>query len=132
MRRQPTQEQRDEAAAKRAKVGAMAKTIAGMTDVQRAEWAGSRTLCTIDGHPLSLRNTILAIMQVPTVSVVGGFRQWIAAGRCVRKGEHGILISAPRLVKGEGDIDDVAGFLVVTVFDIGQTDAIETEAEVAA
>jgi hypothetical protein len=35
-------------------------------------------------------------------------------------------------VKGEGDIDDVAGFLVVTVFDIGQTDAIETEAEVAA
>jgi antirestriction protein ArdC len=88
---------------------------------------------TVEGHALSLHNVLLIAMQCPTATIVGGFRQWIKAGRAVRKGEHGISIWVPVKPKGEteqgaapaadpkgGDTRFIAGY----VFDVSQTDEI--------
>lgn len=54
------------------------------------------------------------------------YRQWIAAGRQVRKGEHGTKLLLPKIERTD-DGDDVATGRIVrsfTVFNIEQTDAI--------
>lgn len=98
---------------------------------------------TIEGHPLSPVNVMLAIHQCPAVKAVGGFRQWRKHGRQVRKGEKGIAIWFPSRTRQEpdGDADgegegggggDRTFFRVGTVFDISQTEeiqGIETERE---
>ena len=66
--------------------------------------------------------------------MVGGFRQWIKAGRAVRKGEHGMSILVPCMPGKDRADDDAAQndsvrFIGGTVFDVSQTDAIEREEE---
>ena len=46
-----------------------------------------------DGY--SERNAMLIAMQDPDATDVSGFKAWIGRGRCVRKGEHGLMILAP-------------------------------------
>ena len=87
-------------------------------------------IVTIEGHALSLRNTLMLHMQsAVTPSVVGGFRQWLAAGRCVRKGEKAIYILHPCARKGQGD-DEAADvyFREAAVFDASQTDVLPVAA----
>jgi antirestriction protein ArdC len=74
-------------------------------------------------------------MQNPRASVVGGFRQWLKAGRAVRKGEAGACIWIP-LHSANGQAETPAaegqdgepmdgsktGFGLATVFDVTQTD----------
>ena len=80
-------------------------------------------------HDYSLGNTILIAMQMPAATRVASFRSWKRDfNRYVRKGEKGIEILVPMLVK-ERDEDDadgerrrVVGFRVGHVFDVSQTD----------
>lgn len=121
----------------------LARKIADMTDTERAEFAARcPVVLTIDGRPISGKNTLLAAMQCQTVTVIGGFRQWLAAGRAVRQGEKAIYIFVPSGGRRAADpgaaagADDTAAetvrFLMAAVFDVSQTDAIETPAAVAA
>lgn len=137
MARQLTTEQtvaRDE---KRAKFQAMALSIAEMTDDQRAELASKMpALATIEGRPLSMHNSCLIATQLPTATIVGGFRQWLAAGRCVAKGQRGLSIWIPTSRKGkseDGQADGTADvyFVAGTVFDISQTVELDTQPNTA-
>lgn len=92
-------------------------------------------------HRYSFGNIMLIALQCPQATHVAGYTTWPKLGRYVRKGEKGIAILAPLLVrrKGEtsdGDRDDervrlLIGFKVVHVFDVSQTDG-EPLAEFAA
>ena len=118
--RQPTPEQKAAAAERRAALAALAKQAAALPLEERMRW----TVQTVEGHPLSFKNAALAMMQRPTVSLVGGFQQWRKAGRVVRKGEKAIGIFLPISRTGEdGEAEGVA-FRVVNVFDIDQTEEI--------
>lgn len=124
---------------RRSKFRTLVKQVADMPEFERVQIANRFGLRTVEGHELSLCNTMLVYMQNPKASMVGGFRQWINAGRAVRKGEHGAMIWVPIGKKPEsptgalllpefsGQRDEEARFLIGTVFDIAQTDAIQTE-----
>lgn len=81
-------------------------------------------------HPYSWSNQLLIGAQRPEATRVAGFRTWLSLGRTVRRGEKGIAILAPLLRRGrvEADGEDdrgerrLAGFRVVFVFDLSQTD----------
>lgn len=136
-RRGPTAAQRARAEEKRERMRQWARELGGLDEAGRealAERLGR--VVTIEGHPLSVRNTIVCHYQRDGVSVVGGYQQWKQAGRQVRKGEQGIGIWTPGAERAdEGGGEDADGvidekrrgprYLVVTVFDISQTDAAE-------
>lgn len=141
-RRQATEEQRAAAKERRRQMGELARRIAAMTDEQRAEMQKRMpSIATIEGHALSFHNTAMIIMQNGEhATVVGGFRQWKKAGRFVRKGEHGFAIWAPRKKKTAGedtievsvseiDADEDLSFLLVTVFDVSQTDELSAASD---
>lgn len=111
----------------------LASRIGAMSADERAAMAAKLpTVVTIEGRALSVFNTCLVASQNPSVTVVGGFRQWIAAGRAVRKGEHGLALWVPigkKDADGEAS-DDKPGFILGTVFDVSQTQEIETGAHV--
>jgi antirestriction protein ArdC len=75
---------------------------------------------------------MLIAMQRPGASQVAGFHKWLELHRYVRKGEKGISILAPMIIKGkreESRADDssepgprLIGFKTVYVFDASQTD----------
>ena len=76
-------------------------------------------------HHYSPQNVWLILMACPHATMVAGFKKWRTMRRNVRKGEHGIPILAPILVKvNENGVeeDKLVGFKVVYVFDIGQTE----------
>lgn len=133
MKRQATAEQKAKAAERKARFAALVKKVAEMSDEQRAQMAAQMgVVVNCEGRPLSPRNTMLAAMQRGNVTIVGGFRQWLDKGRCVRKGEHGLQILVPCNPKkdenkqeGEISTKDRVFFVSGTVFDISQTDAIE-------
>jgi hypothetical protein len=118
---------------------ALVKQVADMTEEQKAALvARIGAVPTCEGHALSLANTMLLLMQMPNVSMVGGFRQWLRAGRCVQKGQHGAMIWIPlgKRKNGEPDATDEEDpieeapktngngkgrFIIGTVFDISQT-----------
>lgn len=41
---------------------------------------------------LEFKNTMLLFTQKPNASIVGGFKQWLKAGRVVQKGQGAIWI----------------------------------------
>lgn len=105
----------------------LAAKIAGMTDDQRKELASKCVATCIEGRGFSFANTCLIAHQRPDATLVGGFRQWIKAGRAVRKGEHGFGIWVPiprRRDDGEIDRDAKPRFMMGTVFDVSQTEEI--------
>lgn len=133
----------------------LAKKLADMSEAERAEFASRcPVVLTIEGRPISGKNAMLAMLQCSAVTVIGGFQQWIKAGRAVRKGESAIYIFVPSTRGGGADPGDAgkgggageAGdgggaaaaaeggggnvrFLMAPVFDVSQTDAIEIAAE---
>ena len=77
-------------------------------------------------HQYSAGNIWLILLAKPDASHVAGYQRWKSMGRWVRKGERGIPILAPVLVKEEM-IDSIeekrlVGFRVVYVYDVSQTD----------
>lgn len=92
-------------------------------------------------HQYSLNNLLLILAQRPDATAVAGYRAWQAKGRQVRAGEHGIHIFGYRQQTIEADTDDtdleaktqtkapartITRYPIVTVFDITQTDLIDT------
>jgi len=74
----------------------------------------------------SFRNQMLIALQKPEATRVAGYHAWLRLGRFVKKGEHGIHILAPLLVKvKETESEDakvfLKGFRAVSVFDLSQT-----------
>jgi hypothetical protein len=123
----------------REKARGLARQITNMTEEQKAKWMARAPILTMDLRALSGKNHMLVAMQCDTATMVGGFRQWLAAGRAVRKGQSAIYIfapagnrkaeaSAPRSAE-PGAADAEAGesvrFLLVPVFDVSQTDEVE-------
>ncbi|SRR5216683_369222 len=126
----PTAEQKAKAKERRERFRVLVRQVASMTDIERASLTSRLgAVPTCDGHTLSLHNTCLLITQCPTVSLVGGFRQWLKVGRAVRKGEHGHCIWIPLGKPANGEpidpvVENDTRFGVGTVFDIAQTDEL--------
>lgn len=130
----------------REKARHLAKQIAGMSEEQKAQWLARVPVLTMEGRPISGKNHMLVAMQCETATMVGGFRQWLAAGRAVRKGETALYIfapggrgkaeaSAPSSAEpgaaAEGAAESVR-FIMVPVFDVSQTEPAEALQAVAA
>lgn len=131
--RKLTDEQRAKSDERKARFRAMVKQVADMTDAQRDTLAAKMIgVINCEGRTLSPRNCCLVAMQCPTATIVGGFQQWIKQGRAVRKGETSISIWIPtaRARKNEDGekIGEDTGFICGAIFDISQTEAIETPA----
>lgn len=112
--------------ARRANFRHLVKQVASMSDAARhAMILNAGAVITCEGRALSVANTILTMLQLPGVSMVGGFRQWIRQGRCVRKGQHGAQICIPLGARTDeaGEVSGVK-FGCATVFDISQTDVM--------
>ena len=78
-------------------------------------------------HNYSFGNVMLIMAQRPDATHVAGFNTWKSLGRSVKKGEKGLLIIAPMLLKPreeERTDDDQPRlrFRAVHVFDISQTE----------
>lgn len=131
MKRQPTPEQQQAAKERRERFSQLAKQIADMTEERRAELASKIFIATIEGHTLSMHNQLLVALQNPNATLVGGFHQWHAHGRTVRKGEHGLCIWIPKDKKKEQSSevsqasDEHPNFFMGTVFDVSQTDPLD-------
>ena len=89
-------------------------------------------------HNYSMRNIMLIAMQAPDATHVAGFNAWKKLGRTVKKGEKGIRILAPMAYRKKNATDQkeasdddestkqvLAGFKVVSVFDVTQTEGKE-------
>jgi hypothetical protein len=103
------------------------QALAGATDAARLSDDMQAYLETCARfHQYSYNNIWLIMMAKPDARRVAGFQRWKQMGRYVRKGEKGIPILAPITRKDEDDsgheITRLAGFKVVYVFDISQTD----------
>jgi len=88
--------------------------------------------CMSRFHRYSWCNVLLINRQNPGATHVAGFRKWKEMNRWVRKGESGIGILAPlrRRIEQEDEATGkdkryIAGFRIVHVFDISQTEGEE-------
>jgi len=133
-----TPEQEAARDARRQQFKTLWQRVAKMSDAERAELVNrAGAIVTCDGHPLSVKNTCLLFFQIPNVSIVGGFRQWLKHGRCVKKGEHGGQIYIPCGAAKQNDDGTTTAeaaeifFSTATVFDISQTAELETDADSA-
>jgi N-terminal domain of anti-restriction factor ArdC/IrrE N-terminal-like domain len=75
-------------------------------------------------YTYSFNNVCLILQQCPHAVRVAGFHSWKKLDRSVKKGEKGIRILAPIVLKDPKDPETIAGvsFKSVSVFDISQTD----------
>ncbi|MES4787286.1 MAG: hypothetical protein C4294_17385, partial [Nitrospiraceae bacterium] len=82
-------------------------------------------------HAYSARNVMLIALQRPGATLVAGIKRWNEMGRRVKRGEKGIAILAPIVVRetvtdpdtGEERVEErVRGFKTVYVFDVSQTE----------
>lgn len=102
--------------------------LAEATDAARVSEEMMRYLETCSRfHHYSWHNIWLILITCPHATQVAGFRKWQSMNRYVRKGEKGIPILAPILVKEEmQDTEEtrqfLRGFKVVYVFDVSQTE----------
>lgn len=135
MKRELTPEQRARMEERRQRFKAIVKQVANMSDVERVQLAAKMpAIVNPEGHALSLFNTCLVAKQCETATIVGGFKQWLAHGRCVRKGEHGLMIWFPARKTAKGEAEQPSNqeaeqgestrFYVATVFDVGQTEPL--------
>jgi antirestriction protein ArdC len=107
-------------------MGLLKKGIADLTNSE----AWKRYLeCQAQFHTYSFGNVLMILAQKPDAKRIAGYKTWQKLGRQVRKGEKGIRIFAPVVVKCEEGEDDEATtavrFRTVAVFDISQTDGDE-------
>lgn len=86
-------------------------------------------------HKYSFGNVMLILFQRPDATHVAGFSTWKSLGRFVKKGEKGIVIIAPMMIRpkdggeqtsGDGETSrPVLRFRGVYVFDVSQTEGQE-------
>ena len=79
-------------------------------------------------HRYSAGNVLLISLQRPDATRVAGYRTWKRLGRQVRRGEKGIQILAPIVLRKKEDPDEdddeeeILSFKSTCVFDVSQTD----------
>ena len=84
-------------------------------------------------HRYSVGNILLIHFERPDATRVAGYRAWKRLGRQVRRGEKGIRIVAPVVVRqrkdvegdegeGENADEEIVAFKAAHVFDVAQTD----------
>ena len=128
---QPTTKQKEAATERRRVFQMLLQDLATLSVEQRLSISAG--ISTVEAHALSLTNACLVAFQCPKATIVGGFRQWIAAGRCVKKGEHGLSIWIPGSRKttetGTSSTrpDETPHFFMGVVFDISQTEAVHAK-----
>jgi hypothetical protein len=109
------------------KVKKVRELLSSLTEAQRDELLSNARITTIEGHLLSTNNIVALLVQGCKDPVVGGFRQWIRAGRCVRKGSVGFIIWIPSKKKSD-ESDEFEEyepiFYPATVFSQSQTDLL--------
>lgn len=140
-RREATPEQKEAAQARREAIKLLMAKVAEITPEKRVILANAYGIRNAEGRELSPCNQILLAFQCPTVSVVGGFAQWKALGRCVMKGSKALALWVPCGSRGEGatlSLAEVSGegeeaggkprFVIGNVFDVSQTETIEQRA----
>lgn len=111
---------------RKARIKELRARLTAMTTEERQALVLKHGVVTVEGRSLSIKNQCLLILQNIAVTVVGGYRQWQAAGRQVRKGEQGMLIWFPVGAKNEeGDITEAERFFTASVFDVSQTESKE-------
>ena len=134
-----TAEQKEKAEARRLKFRALAKQLSALPAHERAALAARLpVIATIEGRTLSPFNMCLIAAQYPSASIVGGFRQWLKAGRVVRKGESGLSLWCPAGKRKESasapadaSDNDSPRFIAGCVFDVSQTEELQAEAVAA-
>jgi antirestriction protein ArdC len=101
------------------------------TALERGQSDAMKTYLAAVGrfHHYSFGNIMLIASQKPDATHVAGFQTWKSFGRYVKKGEKGIVIIAPMVIKAkdersfENDDDrTILRFRAVYVFDVSQTD----------
>ena len=126
MRRELSADQKQASEARRAKFRELARKLSALPAADRAQLAARLPgIATIEGRTLSPINMLLVASQIPSATIVGGFKQWRKAGRIVRKGEHGAQLWVP--FKGKAEDQDAGAevrFGMGTVFDVAQTEEI--------
>lgn len=109
---------------KRERIEALRQQLANLTDQDKQALTSRGLIATVEGRTLSYHNTLLVYLQCngQQPSVVGGYKQWLRAGKQVIKGQHGFMIWFPigEKDKETGDITDATHFYTGTVFDISQ------------
>lgn len=82
-------------------------------------------------HRYSFGNIMLIASQKSDATRVAGFQTWKSLGRFVKKGEKGIVIIAPMVLRRKESSDNASGedrtilrFRAVYVFDVSQTDGV--------
>lgn len=138
MKRKLTAEQETKRVERLARQKELFARLAKMNAVDRAKLASQMPVVTCNGRMLSTANMCLVAMQFPVATVVGGFRQWLSKGRCVRKGEHGMVIRVPAGKRAANGADEQGAaatedavasvyFIAGTVFDVSQTEELNCE-----
>lgn len=121
----------DKAARLRKLVESSVERLADALDAGHSESFKALLDATSRFHRYSFQNLLLILTQRPDATRVAGFHTWKSLGRCVRKGEKGIAIFAPMMVRArskdrddeaDGNAERVLRFRVVHVFDLAQTD----------
>ena len=120
----------------KARLNKIRTQLANASPELKAELEARGMIATVEGRTLSLYNSYMVYLQNgkgPTPTIVGGYRQWLKAGRQVIKGQHGysILFPVGDKDKDTGDILEANHFYAGTVFDISQTEAVEVPALVS-
>ncbi|MFA5552199.1 MAG: ArdC family protein [Trueperaceae bacterium] len=107
-----------------AKQAALDTLHKGVTDIMTSDGWKKALEFRQRFHNYSYMNTLLILAQRPDATLVAGYRTWQASNRHVRKGEKGIGILAPLLVRDPDDRDqlNLVGFRTVYVFAYEQTD----------
>jgi len=133
----PTAAQQEKAEARKAAFKELCQRLAKMSEAEKAAFIEKcPIISTCEGRLLSGHNTMLIWAQLETATMVGGFHQWKAQGRAVKKGEHGLALWIPRAAtKAEKeanprltDSDEPQGFFMGCVFDVSQTEEIQPAA----
>jgi N-terminal domain of anti-restriction factor ArdC len=117
-----------------ASITASIATLCAETDAVKQSSTYTAWLKTMSTfHSYSFGNQLLIWSQLPTATRVAGFNKWKSLKRFVTKGQKGIRILAPLVRKAEEvnttgtteKVSRIAGFRVVSVFDVSQTEGEE-------
>jgi hypothetical protein len=111
----------------KATIDTITQRLAQATDAAQASSEMQAYLAALAKfHKYSPGNIMLILSANPHASQVAGFAAWKKHNRWVRRGEHGIPILAPCFRKENPEDPEspqsLAGFRVVYVFDVAQTE----------